>query len=80
MFLQVKNLTKKYDNIIAIKNISFTAKEKEIICILGPSGCGKTTILQSIGGFIKIDGGEIILDGKNIEDLEPEERAIATVF
>lgn len=80
MFLQVKNLTKKYNNIEAIKDISFSAEEKEIICILGPSGCGKTTILQSIGGFIKIDGGEIILDGKNIESLEPEERTTATVF
>lgn len=80
MFLQIKNLTKKYNNIEAIKDISFSAKEKEIICILGPSGCGKTTILQSIGGFIKIDGGEIILDGKNIGNLEPEERSIATVF
>lgn len=80
MFLQVKNLTKKYNNIEAIKDISFTAKEREIICILGPSGCGKTTILQSIGGFIEIDSGELILDGKNIENLEPEERNIATVF
>src|SRR5690554_1250266 len=80
MFLNIKNLSKKYDNVEAIKDISFSAKEKEIICILGPSGCGKTTILQSIGGFIKIDGGEIILDGKNIENLEPEERTIATVF
>lgn len=80
MFLKIKNLTKKYNNIEAIKDISFSAKEEEIICILGPSGCGKTTILQSIGGFIKIDGGEIILDDKNIESLEPEERTIATVF
>jgi len=80
MFLQIKKLTKKYNDVEAIKDVSFSAKEKEIICILGPSGCGKTTILQSIGGFIKIDGGEIILDGKNIENLEPEERSIATVF
>lgn len=80
MFLNIKNLTKKYNNVEAVKNISFSAGEKEIICILGPSGCGKTTILQSIGGFIKIDRGEIILDGKNIEDLEPEDREIATVF
>jgi len=80
MFLEIKNLTKRYNRIEAIKNISFTAEEKEIICILGPSGCGKTTILQSIGGFIKIDGGEIILDGEHVENLEPEERNIATVF
>ena len=80
MFLEIKNLTKKYNNIEAIKDISFSIEEKEIICILGPSGCGKTTILQSIGGFIKIDKGEIILDNKNIENLEPEDRETATVF
>ncbi len=80
MFLKIKDLTKKYNNIEAVKNISFSIEEKEIICILGPSGCGKTTVLQSIGGFVEIDNGEIILDGINIENLEPEERAIATVF
>ena len=80
MFLKIKDLTKKYNNIEVVKNISFSTKEKEIICILGPSGCGKTTVLQSIGGFIEIDNGEIILDGKNIENLEAEERTIATVF
>lgn len=80
MFLNINNLTKKYNSIEAVKNISFSVGEKEIICILGPSGCGKTTVLQSIGGFIQIDNGEIILDGNNIENLEPEERTIATVF
>lgn len=80
MFLNIKDLTKKYNNIEAVKSISFSVREKEIICILGPSGCGKTTVLQSIGGFVDIDNGEIILDGNNIENLEPEERAIATVF
>ena len=80
MFLNIKDLTKKYNSIEAVKNISFSVGEKEIICILGPSGCGKTTVLQSIGGFIQIDKGEIILDGMHIENLEPEERTIATVF
>lgn len=80
MFLEIKNLNKKYNDIEILNDISFYAKEKEIICILGPSGCGKTTILQSIGGFIEIDSGEIILDDTNIEDIEPEERTIATVF
>ncbi len=80
MFLEIKNLTKKYKDIEAIRNISFSIREKEIVCILGPSGCGKTTILQSIGGFIEIDSGEIILDDKNIENIGPEERETATVF
>ncbi len=80
MFLEIKNLTKKYNDMEALRDVSFSAKEKEIICILGPSGCGKTTVLQSIGGFIAIDNGEILLDGRNIENIGPEDRATATVF
>ncbi len=80
MFLEIKNLGKKYDDVIALRDVSFTAKEGEIICILGPSGCGKTTLLQSMGGFLDLDSGEIILDGENIENKDPEERPIATVF
>lgn len=80
MFLKVKNLYKKYNKVEALRDVSFSVNEKEIICILGPSGCGKTSLLQSIGGFIKIDQGEIILDGKRIDKMEAEEREIATVF
>lgn len=80
MFLEISNLTKKYKEVEALKNISFSAREREIICVLGPSGCGKTTLLQSIGGFIKLDQGEIILDNENIESKEAEDREIATVF
>ena len=80
MILEIKNLLKKYDNREVVKNVSFTVERGEIVCILGPSGCGKTTVLNSIGGFIPIDAGEIILDGVNIEGLEAENRPVATVF
>lgn len=80
MFLEVKNVKKEYKEVIALNNISFNVQEKEIISIIGPSGCGKTTILQSIGGFVDIDDGQIILDGENIENKDPEEREVATVF
>lgn len=80
MFLEVKNVKKEYKEVIALNNISFNVQEKEIISIIGPSGCGKTTILQSIGGFVDIDNGQIILDGENIENKDPEEREVATVF
>lgn len=80
MFLEINNIKKVYKDIIALNNISFKIKEKEIVSILGPSGCGKTTMLQSIGGFVDIDYGNIILDGENIENKDPEEREVATVF
>lgn len=80
MFLEIKNLSKKYYHTEALKEVSFIAEEREIICILGPSGCGKTTLLQALGGFIDINGGQIILDGEELQIKDPEERPVATVF
>lgn len=79
MFLEVKNISKKYEDKYAIKDVSFSLEKGKFLCLLGPSGSGKSTILHSIGGFIKHDG-EIILDGKSIKDLSPEDRDVSTVF
>ena len=79
MFLEVKNISKKYDDKYAIKDVSFSLEEGKFLCLLGPSGSGKSTILHSIGGFIKHDG-DIVLAGKSIKDLSPEDRDVSTVF
>lgn len=79
MFLEVNNISKKYDDKYAIKNVSFSLEEGKFLCLLGPSGSGKSTILHSIGGFIKHDG-DIVLAGKSIKDLSPEDRDVSTVF
>ena len=79
MFLEVNNISKKYEDKYAIKNVSFSLEEGKFLCLLGPSGSGKSTILHSIGGFIKHDG-DIILAGKSIKDLSPEDRDVSTVF
>ncbi|CAK7062611.1 ABC transporter ATP-binding protein [uncultured Tissierella sp.] len=80
MFLQLKNLTKLFDKENGVKNFNLDVKEGEFITILGPSGCGKTTTLNLLGGFLKPDSGEILLDGGNITNLPPEKRPISTVF
>lgn len=80
MFLEVKNLCKTYGDKEVLKDINFSLEEGNILCILGPSGCGKTTILNSIGGFIKNDFGQIILNGEDISFLNPEDRNVSTVF
>lgn len=79
MFLEVKNISKKYEDKYAIKDVSFSLDKGKFLCLLGPSGSGKSTILHSIGGFIKHEG-EIILDGKSIKNLSPEDRDVSTVF
>lgn len=55
MFLEVKGISKSYNGKRVLNSTSFSLDRGKILCILGPSGCGKTTILNSIGGFIKID-------------------------
>lgn len=79
MFLEVRNISKKYDDKYAIKDVSFSLEKGKFLCLLGPSGSGKSTILHSIGGFIKHDG-DIVLDGKSIKDFSPEDRDVSTVF
>lgn len=79
MFLEVKNISKKYEDKYAIKDVSFSLEEGKFLCLLGPSGSGKSTILHSIGGFIKHDG-DIILSGESIKDMPPEDRDVSTVF
>lgn len=80
MFLRVNGLTKLYGNKKAVDKVSFKAKKGSITCILGPSGSGKTTILRCLGGFEQPESGSVILGDREILDLSPEDRPIATVF
>ena len=66
--VEVKNLKKKYDSKEAVKGISFNIKENEILGLLGPNGCGKTTTIGMMLGLLKPSNGEILIDGKKIEE------------
>ena len=76
MFLEVKGISKSYNGKMVLNSASFSLDRGKILCILGPSGCGKTTILNSIDGFIKVDEGDIILDGENITSLNPGHKTV----
>lgn len=79
-FVQVSNLTKKYGNTVILNDLNLTIEKGEFITLLGPSGCGKSTLLRSIAGLTDIEAGEIIVDGRNITNLNPKERNISMVF
>lgn len=80
MYLELKKLSKRFDEKEVVKDLSLSLPKDRILCLLGASGCGKTTTLKMIGGFLKPDQGEILVDGQNITHLEPEKRPVSTVF
>lgn len=65
--IEIKNASKKYKKVKALDNISFEIHEGKITCILGINGVGKSTILKSICGLVKLDKGEILIDGEKID-------------
>ena len=64
--IQVKDVTKKYGNFIAVKNLNFEIKHGEVIGFLGPNGAGKSTTMNMLTGFIEPSEGSIIINGKDI--------------
>lgn len=80
-FVEVKNLKKVYDNgHEAIKDVSFSVKKGDLVCLLGPSGCGKTTILNMLAGLLNPTSGDILFDGKSVVNVAPKDRQIGYVF
>ena len=79
-FIEVNNITKQFEDSIAIKDISFTLNEGELVTLLGPSGCGKTTILKLIAGLLQPDFGSIIVDEVDVSTVATEDRNIGFVF
>ena len=73
MFIQIKNLSKKYKDTLAVNNINFSIEKNKTLGLLGPNGCGKTTSIGMMLGLIKPTSGEILIDNKNIESFKRDE-------
>ena len=68
MTIEIKNLNKRYNNILAVKDISFKINKGSIVGLLGPNGCGKTTTIGMILGLIKPSSGTVLINEQNIEN------------
>jgi spermidine/putrescine transport system ATP-binding protein len=80
VIIELQNIVKKFDDEVIVSNLNLQIFENEFVTLLGPSGCGKTTTLRMIGGFEDVDEGNIILNGKIINDIPSYARPINTVF
>ena len=74
------NLQVTDEGVIAVQSFDLDIKDKEFIVLVGPSGCGKSTTLRMVAGLEEISGGELYIDGKLMNDVEPKNRDIAMVF
>lgn len=79
-YLKINNVFKSYDQKRVLNNISLDIEEGEFLCLLGPSGCGKTTLLRIIAGLEDVNSGAIILQDKDITNLEPSKIGFGIVF
>jgi spermidine/putrescine transport system ATP-binding protein len=78
--VQLRALTKRYDETTAVDSIDASINAGEFFSLLGPSGCGKTTTLRMIAGFVRPTEGEILLDGVDVAQVAPHRRNVHTVF
>jgi ABC-type branched-subunit amino acid transport system ATPase component len=72
--LHVNNLTRAFGNLVAVKDVSLSVGDGELRAVIGPNGAGKTTFVNLLTGILRPSGGEILLDGASITNLEPHRR------
>lgn len=74
------NLKVTEEGVLAVQDFNLEIADREFIVLVGPSGCGKSTTLRMVAGLEEISGGDLFIDGKRMNDVEPKDRDIAMVF
>ena len=78
--VQLRNVTKRWGSYVAVAALDLTVADREFLVLLGPSGCGKTTTMRMIAGLEQATEGDILIDGKRVNGLDPKDRDVAMVF
>ena len=80
MAIELRNIIKKFDEVVALNDVSLTIENGEFVTLLGPSGCGKTTLLRIVAGFLQPDQGDVLLDGNVVNHIPANLRPTGMVF
>ena len=80
MSISLNHVTKTFGNSVVVDDLSLEINSGEFVVLLGPSGCGKTTTLRMIAGLEQSSSGDILIDGRHVNDLPPQQRDVAMVF
>jgi len=78
--IKLHNLTKRWGSFVGVEKFDLTIADQEFLVLLGPSGCGKTTTMRMIAGLEEASEGDILINGRVVNDLEPKDRDVAMVF
>lgn len=78
--IELRNINKRWGSFVGVDNFDLTITDQEFLVLLGPSGCGKTTTMRMIAGLEDATEGEIVIDGRVVNDLDPKDRDVAMVF
>jgi putrescine transport system ATP-binding protein len=79
-YVRIENVTKRFGDFVAVNNVSLKIYQREIFCLLGGSGCGKSTLLRMLAGFEQPSSGALYLEGQDLADVPPYERAVNMMF
>ena len=83
VLLQMKNIEKQFPGVRALSNVDFTLRKGEIHALMGENGAGKSTLIKILTGVYQMDGGEILVEGKNVSIRSPQDaqnNGISTVY
>jgi multiple sugar transport system ATP-binding protein len=78
--IHLQSIRKVFGKFVAVKDVDLEIKDGEFMVLLGPSGCGKTTLLRCLAGLEHVEGGRVLIGGRDVTDLAPRDRQIAMVF
>ena len=78
--ITLRGVTKSWGSVIGVDKVDLTVRDKEFMVFLGPSGCGKTTTMRMVAGLEEPTGGEIMIDGEQMNGVDPRDRDVAMVF
>ncbi|MGH7376458.1 MAG: ABC transporter ATP-binding protein, partial [Candidatus Methylomirabilales bacterium] len=76
----LESLTKRFDEVVAVRDVNLEIQDQEFVVLVGPSGCGKSTTLRMIAGLEEISEGKVFIGGRLVNDVPPKDRDIAMVF
>ena len=78
--VEFNNITKRFGRVSVMQDLNLRVEDGEFLVLLGPSGCGKTTLLNMLAGLQDVTDGSILIDGRDVTDLDPKDRGLAMVF